>query len=174
MRILTNLIQAIAIVVLIAAALLLVIDPRLRSLVAEDLALINPLGKSSQGEATTTQSPPPSSKGKETPKESPKGPPKVTDNGYAIAPQCALWPVEGIDLYYSPADPTTICVQAPGSAVEAGSPLPSGAEMPPNCDTAPDGVVYCIAGERLTADTLRGFFDRGELQTPHEPKGNGG
>ena len=55
MRILTNLIQAIAIVVLIAAALLLVIDPRLRSLVAEDLALINPLGKSSQGEATITQ-----------------------------------------------------------------------------------------------------------------------
>jgi hypothetical protein len=169
MSIVTKLLQFIAIVVLVLAMFLLVIDPRLRSLVVEDLSLLTPWAKSSEGEtttpSTTTQGSSKSGKAKDS---------KVTENGYSISPECALWPVEGSDLYYSPVDPSIICVQAPDSPVQAGSPLPPGAEMPPNCDVAPDSVVYCVPGGQLTADTLKAFYDRGELQTPHEPKGTGG
>ena len=167
MSIVTKLLQFIAIVVLVLAMFLLLIDPRLRSLVVEDLSLLTPWAKSSEGEATTTTTQGSSKPGKA--KDS-----KVTENGYVIAPECALWPVEGLDLYYSPVDPSILCVQAPDSPVQAGSPLPQGAEMPPNCDVAPDSVVYCVPGGQLTADTLKAFYDRGELQTPHEPKGTGG
>jgi hypothetical protein len=168
MRIASYLLQFLAIVVLVLAILLLVVDPRLRGLVVEDLSLFTPWAKSSEGEATTTQTQGSSQPGKA------KDSSKVTENGYSISPECALWPVEGTDLYYSPADPATICVQAPNSPVQAGSSLSPGEEMPPNCDVAPDSTVYCLPGEQLTADTLRAFYDRGELQTPHETKGTRG
>jgi len=166
MRTITNLLQALAVVVLVLATLLMVFDPRLRSLVVQDLSLLNPWTKSSEEGGSTTQGSSQSGKAKQ-------GSPTVTETGYTIAPGCALWSVEGLDLYYSPSDPETICVQAPGNPVQAGTRLPSGVEMPPNCDIAPDSVVYCIADGQLTADTLRAFYDRGELQTPHEPKGDG-
>ena len=171
MSIVTKLLQFIAIVVLVLAMFLLVIDPRLRSLVVEDLSLLTPWAKSSEG-GTTTPSSPSTTQGSS--KSGKAKDAKVTENGYIIAPECALWPVEGLDLYYSPVDPSILCVQAPDSSVQAGSPLPPGAEMPPNCDAAPDSVVYCVSGGQLTSDTLKAFYDRGELQTPHEPKGTGG
>ncbi len=109
----------------------------------------------------------------ESPKESPTGSipsersPTVTPSGYVIAPGCALWQVEyTFDLYYSPTRPTTICVQPPGSP-DAGTPVDaSQASLPPNCAVSPDGVVYCLAGGQLSTATLRGFYERGELQTP--------
>jgi len=168
MRTVANLLQALSVVVLILAALLMVFDPRLRNLVVEDLSLLNPWAKSSEGEGTTS-----TARGSSQSDTAKQGAPTVTEGGYAIAAGCALWSVEGRDLYYSPSDPEIICVQAPGSLIQVGSPLLAGAEMPPNCDVAPDLVVYCVAGEQLTADTLRAFYDRGELQTPHEPRGNG-
>jgi hypothetical protein len=170
MRIIINLLQALAIVVVVLAMWLLVTDPRLRSLVVEDLSVLNPWAKSSEGAAggtTTGQGSSQSGKAKQ-------GSPTVTASGYTIAPGCALWPVEGLNLYYSPAEPANICAQAPGSPIQAGSPLPSGAEMPPNCDVAPDSVVYCVVDGQLSADTLQAFFDRGELQTPRESKVGGG
>ena len=170
MSILTKLLQFIAIIVLVLAMFLLVIDPRLRSLVVEDLSLLTPWAKSSEGETTTTPST--TTQGSSKPGKAKDS--KVTENGYRISPECALWPVEGLNLYYSPVDPSILCVQAPDSNVQAGSPLPSGAEMPPNCDVAPDSVVYCLPEGQLTSDTLKAFYDRGELQTPHEPKGTGG
>jgi hypothetical protein len=172
MSIVTKLLQYLAIVVLVLAILLLVIDPRLRSLVVEDLSLLTPWAKSSEG-GTTPPTTTTTTQGSSQPGKA-KGSPKVTENGYTIAPECALWPVEGSDLYYSPVDPSIVCVQAPDSPVKAGASLPPGTEMPPNCDVAPDSVVYCLTGGQLTADTLKAFYDRGELQTPHEPKGTGG
>lgn len=169
MRLIVNLLQGLAIVVLVLAILLLAIDPRLRSLVVEDLSLLNPLAKSSEGTGGTTTAQGSSQSGK-----SKQGSPTVTESGYTIASGCALWPVEGLGLYYSPADTATICVQAPGSPIQAGSPLPSGAKMPPNCDVAPDSVVYCVVDGELSAETLNAFFDRGELQTPRESKAGGG
>jgi hypothetical protein len=41
MRIITKVLQALAVVVLLLAVVLLVMDPRLRSLVVEDLSLVN-------------------------------------------------------------------------------------------------------------------------------------
>ncbi len=165
MRTIANLLQALAVVVLVLATLLMVFDPRLRSLVVQDLSLLNPWAKSSESAGASSTARDSSQPG--TAKESS---PTITESGYTIAPGCALWSVEGLDLYYSPAEPGTICVQAPGGSVQAGSPLFSAADMPPNCDAAPDSVVYCVVGEQLTADTLRAFYDRGELQTPHEPR----
>jgi hypothetical protein len=47
--------------------------------------------------------------------------------------------------------------------------------VPLNCAVAPDSAIYCLtAGERLTADILKAFYDRGELQTPKEPRGEDG
>ena len=169
MRTVANLLQALAVVVLVLATLLMVFEPRLRDLVVEDLSLLNPWAKSSQGGVAT-----PNGQGSSGSGKAKEGSPTVTESGYTIAPGCALWSVEGLDLYYSPSNPGIICVQTPGSPIQAGSPLPSGAEMPPNCDVAPDSVVYCVVGEQLTADTLRAFYDRGELQAPHEPRGDGG
>lgn len=162
MRIIVSLLQVLAIVVLVLATFLLVIDPRLRSLAIEDLSLLIPGAQSPKGESTTTQ-------GSSRPDKAGQGPPTVTESGYTIASGCALWSVEGFDLYYSPADPTTICVQPPGSPTQTGSPPTSGtAQVPPNCAVAPDGVVYCLVGGQLTPDTLRVFYERGELQTPRE------
>ncbi len=167
MKILTNLLQVLAIVALLLAAVLLVIDPRLRSLVVEDLSLVNPWAKSSEGEATTAQGSSQSDKAKQ-------GSPTVTESDYTIASGCALWPVEGIGLYYSPSDPATVCVQGPGGPIQAGHPLPSEAEMPLNCDVAPDSVVYCVVDGQLSADTLTALYNRGELQTPRESEGDRG
>jgi hypothetical protein len=167
MRIIINLLQALAIVVLLLAVVLLVMDSRLRSLVVEDLSLVIPWAKSSEGEATPPQ-------GSSQSGKTEQGSPTITESGYTIASGCALWPVEGLGLYYSPSDPATVCVQAPGSPIRAGYPLPSGAEMPLNCDVAPDSVVYCVVDGQLSADTLTAFYDRGELQTPREPNGDRG
>jgi hypothetical protein len=169
MRTVVNLLQALAVVVLVLATLLMVFDPRLRDLIVEDLSLLNPWAKSSEGGVATSTAQGSSGSGRTK-----EGSPSVTEDGYTIAPGCALWSVEGLDLYYSPSDPGIICVQAPGSPIHAGSPLPSGAKMPPNCDIAPDLVVYCVVREQLTADILRAFYDRGELQAPHEPRRDGG
>lgn len=169
MRIITGLLQFLAIAALVLGIFLLVVDPRLRGLVVEDLSLVVPWAKSSEGEATTA-----ATQGSSHSSKTGQGTPTVTESGYTIASGCALWTVEGVDLYYSPADPTTICVQAPGSTIKAGSPLPPGAEMPLNCAAAPDSVVYCVADGQLSADTVAAFFERGELQTPRESKGNGG
>ena len=97
--------------------------------------------------------------------------PTVTPSGYVIAPGCAMWEVEfTYDLYYSVTHPTTICVQPPGSPY-AGIPVDTTqAQLPPNCAVSPDGVVYCLAGGVLTPDTLRAFYERGELQTPRAPR----
>lgn len=86
----------------------------------------------------------------------------VTEGGYTVSPRCALWSVEGFDLYYSPTDTASVCVQPPDSPVLPGSSSP----VPPNCAVAPDSVVYCLIGGQLTADTLAAFYYRGELQTP--------
>jgi hypothetical protein len=97
--------------------------------------------------------------------------PTTTASGYTIAPRCALWSVEGLDLYYSPADPATICAQPPGSRVQAGSrATPGTTKLSDNCATAPDGTVYCRVEGQLSADTLEAFYNRGELQTPREPQ----
>jgi hypothetical protein len=167
MRIVANLLQALAVVVLLLAAVLLVMDPRLRSLVVEDLSFVISWSRSSEGEATTT-------KGSSQSGRTEQGSPTITESGYTIASGCALWPVEGLGLYYSPSDPATVCVQAPGSPIRAGNPLPAGAEMPLNCDVAPDSVVYCVVDGQLSADTLVAFYNRGELQTPRELEGEGG
>jgi hypothetical protein len=167
MRIITKVLQALAVVVLLLAVVMLVMDPRLRSIVVEDLSLVNLWAKSSEGEATPSEGPSQSGKTEQ-------GSPTITESGYTIASGCALWPVEGLGLYYSPSDPATVCVQAPGSPIQAGHHLPSGAEMPLNCDVAPDSVVYCVVDDQLSADTLAAFYNRGELQTPREPEGDGG
>lgn len=100
--------------------------------------------------------------------------PTVTQSGYTIVPRCALWTAEGLDLYFSPVDPETICVEPPGSTVQAGPPLTlRTAQLPPNCAVGPDSAVYCLTGGQLTPNTLRAFYDRGELQTP-KAKGGGG
>jgi hypothetical protein len=168
MRIITGLLQFLAIAALVLGTFLLVVDPRLRGLVVEDLSLVVPWTKSSEGESTTAN------QGSSHSSKTGQGSPTVTESGYTISSGCALWTVEGLDLYYSPADPTALCVQAPGSTIKAGSPLPPGAEMPFNCAVAPDSVVYCLADGPLSADTLAAFYERGELQTPRESKGNGG
>jgi hypothetical protein len=167
MRIITKVLQSLAVVVLLLAVVLLVMDPRLRNIVVEDLSLVNLWAKSSEGEATPSEGPSQSGKNEQ-------GSPTITESGYTIASGCALWPVEGLGLYYSPSDPATVCVQAPGSPIQAGQHLPSGAEMPLNCDVAPDSVVYCVVDDQLSADALAAFYNRGELQTPREPEGDGG
>jgi hypothetical protein len=167
MRIITKVLQSLAVVVLLLAVVLLVMDPRLRNIVVEDLSLVNLWAKSSEGEATPSEGPSQSGKTEQ-------GSPTITESGYTIASGCALWPVEGLGLYYSPSDPATVCVQAPGSPIQAGYHLPSGAEMPLNCDVAPDSVVYCVVDDQLSADALAAFYNRGELQTPREPEGDGG
>lgn len=169
MRIVSGLLQALAAIVLVAAVLLLVFDPRIRDLVVEDASALNPLAQISGGGESTVAAQGPSQFGKGK-----QGQPSYTESGHAVASGCALWTVEGLDLYYSPVDPSTICVQAPGNPTEAGTRLPLGAEAPPNCDVSPDSVVYCIVGDRLTAETLKAFFDRGELQAPHVPRGDAG
>src|SRR4051794_2503376 len=116
MRIIINLLQVLAIVVLVLAIWLLVMDPRLRSLVVEDLSLLNPWPKSSEGAAGG----PPTAQGTSQSGKAKQGSPTVTASGYTIAPGCALWPVEGVNLYYSPAEPANICTQAPGSPIQAG------------------------------------------------------
>ena len=98
--------------------------------------------------------------------------PTVTQSGYTIFPRCALWSAEGLDLYYSPADPQTICVQPPGSSVQSGPPPTiRTTQLPPNCAVGPDSAVYCLAGGQLAPDTLALFYNRGELQTPQMPRG---
>ena len=174
MRIISGLLQAIAIAVLVLGILLLVIDPRLRSLVKEDLSLLVPWAKSSEEGGATTSQQASQSQPASQPGKAKQEPPTVTANGYTIAPGCALWSVEGLDLYYSPADPATICVQPPDSPVQAGPSIASGAQTPPNCAVAPDSVVYCLTEGQLSADTLAAFFNQGELQTPRETGGGGG
>jgi len=127
----------------------------------------SPTTSSSPGAAEMSSS-------KETPRASGTTPressPIVTSDGYVVATRCALWSVEGFDLYYSPADPSTVCVQPPDSTVRAEAPHTSrSAQMPLNCAVAPDSAVYCLIGGQLTRDTLKAFYDRGELQTPKVP-----
>jgi hypothetical protein len=123
---------------------------------------------SSTDAARTSSSKKPSQLSGTTPEESS---PIVTQAGYIVAPRCALWSVEALDLYYSPADPSAICVQPPDSPVRNGSqPTPRSAQMPLNCAVAPDSAVYCLVGGQLTADTLKTLYERGELQTPKESR----
>jgi hypothetical protein len=91
MRIITKVLQALAVVVLLLAVVLLVMDPRLRSLVVEDLSLVNLWAKSSGGKATPSEGPSQSGKTEQ-------GSPTITESGYTIASGCALWPVEGLGL----------------------------------------------------------------------------
>lgn len=99
--------------------------------------------------------------------------PTVTPSGYVIAPGCALWEVEGyFDLFYYPLRPTTICVQPPGSPQAGKQVTADQASLPTNCAVSPDGVVYCIVGGVLTPDTLRVFYERGELQSPRVSGGS--
>jgi hypothetical protein len=114
-------------------------------------------------ETTDSQEEEPSGSSPATSKEPP---PIVTAGGYTVGARCALWSVGGFDLYYYPIDPAAVCVQPPGSSVQAGTRPASTAEIPPNCAVAPDAVVYCIIGGRLSAETLRLFYNRGELETP--------
>ncbi len=168
MRVVTRLLQILAICVLALGAFLLAIDPRLRDLAVQDLSLL--IGGEKLGEGRS-----PADQGSSQSSKAGGGSPTITESGYTIAPGCALWSVEGLDLYYSPADPATVCVQPPGSPIEAGSSATPGAtQLPPNCAVAPDLVVYCLVGGQLSADTLRALYDWGELQTPREPGGGGG
>ena len=57
MRIITKVLQSLAVVVLLLAVVLLVMDPRLRNIVVEDLSLVNLWAKSSEGEATPSEGP---------------------------------------------------------------------------------------------------------------------
>ncbi|MBV9454892.1 MAG: hypothetical protein JOZ19_12370 [Rubrobacter sp.] len=126
-------------------------------------------------EATSTESTKESSSGSSNQPALSERTPTVTPSGYVIAPGCALWEVEGyFDLFYYPLRPTTICVQPPGSP-QAGTQVTSDqAPLPPNCAVSPDGVVYCIVGGILTPDTLRVFYERGELQSPRISGGSQG
>ena len=93
--------------------------------------------------------------------------PTVTQAGYTIFPRCALYPVEGLELYYSPANPTAICVQPPDIPVQTTNvPTIRDTQLPPNCAVAPDSAVYCVIGGQLSADTLRALYNQGLLQTP--------
>ena len=166
MRLVTGLLRALVVAALALGVFLLATDPQLRSLAGEDLSSLISGTESSRGGSTTTASNP--SSASKAPKS--ESSPTVTASGYTIAPRCALWTVEGLDLYYSPADPATICVQPPDSPIQSGSTPASGAaQLPPNCALAPDGVVYCVADKLLSPDTLGVFYGRGELQTPREP-----
>jgi hypothetical protein len=163
MRVIRGVLTAIVFVVLAMGVYLLVIDPRLRSLVEEDLSAMIPKTESPKAGGGPTTAP---NEGRRS---------VVAANGSTISSECALWTVEGVDLYYSPADPATICVQTPGSSVQAGSRYsPETMQLPPNCSVAPDSVVYCRAEGELGADTLQAFYNSGELNTPREPgKGAG-
>jgi hypothetical protein len=181
MRIIRGMLTIIGILALAVGTILLVGDPRLRDLVAEDLALplyaVEALLKGgSLSDSAGFAGPPPEKTGESSnaggsTRSSPqsKAPPTVTAGGYTIASGCGLWTVEGVDLYYSPTEPKTICVQPPGNPTQAGSQYtPGSTQLPPNCDVSPDSVVYCVIEGELSADTLRAFYDRGELNTPRE------
>ena len=165
MRVIAVLLQVLAVVALTVGALLLVIDPRLLNLVEEDLSVVaHGIKSSDEGGAPSPKPDKPSQPDKAT-----TGSPTVTAGGYSIAPDCALWSVEGLDLYYSPVRPTSVCVQPPGSPVQLGSQSSGIARIPPNCAIAPDSVTYCVVDGQLAADTLQAFYSRGELQTPRDP-----
>jgi hypothetical protein len=102
--------------------------------------------------------------------------PIVTQGGFTIIPGCALWTVDGYELYYSPVDPTTICVQPPSRPFQAGSTPPTSrtAQVPPNCAFAPDSTLYCFVGGQLTTALITGLYDQGKLQTPKEETKGGG
>ena len=165
MRIIIVLLQTLAVVVLVLGALLLVVDPRLRDLAVEDLSLLVPGTKSSEGKKSTST--------KETPQpgKAEQGPPTITPSGYSIASGCALLSAEGLNLYYNPVDPPSICAQPPGSSVQPGTRPSGAAQLPPNCAISPDSVTYCVVDGQLSADALQAFYDRGELQAPHESPG---
>jgi hypothetical protein len=165
MRIIAVLLQTLAVVVLVLGALLLAVDPRLRDLVVEDLSLLVPGTKSSEGKKST------STKDTTQQGKAERGPPTITPSGYSIAPGCAAWSPEGLNLYYNPIDPTSICATPPGSSVQPGTRPSGAAQLPPNCAISPDSVTYCVVDGQLSADTLQAFYDRGELQAPHEPPG---
>ncbi len=164
MRMITGLLQYLAVAVLAVGAFLLVIDPRLLDLVEQDLFQLTqgtlPGGKSATSQPGKGGSNPTGEEGNSPDKNSPV----TTESGYTISRRCVLWSVEGFDLYYSPVNPAAVCVQPPGSGTPAGSPfIPGTTQMPPNCATAPDGKIYCLAGGELVPDTLAGLYERGEL-----------
>ncbi len=127
-------------------------------------------GATTNGGSTTEVAETPDSQeegpSRSSPAASEEPPPIVTAGGYTVGARCALWSVGGFDLYYYPIDPAAVCVQPPGSSVQAGTRPTSAAEIPPNCAVAPDAVVYCTIGGQLSAETLRLFYNRGELETP--------
>ncbi|MBV9454393.1 MAG: hypothetical protein JOZ19_09785 [Rubrobacter sp.] len=167
MRIIVVLLQTLAVVVLVLGALLLLVDPRLRDLAVEDLSLLVPGTKSSSDEGKK------STPTKETPQQdkAEQGPPTITPSGYSIASGCALWTAEGLNLYYNPVDPTSICALPPGSSIQPGTQASGAVQLPPNCAISPDSVTYCVVDGQLSADTLQAFYNRGELQAPHESPG---
>ena len=165
MRIITGLLQVLAIVVLAIGAFLFVIDPRLLDLVEQDLSQLTqgtlPGGKSAASQPVKDGSNP-TGEGESNPSD--KNSSITTENGYTISRRCVLWSVEGLDLYYSPVNPAAVCAQPPGSDTPAGSPfVPGNMQMPANCAAAPDGKIYCLAGGELTPDILAGLYGRGEL-----------
>ena len=165
MRIIVVLLQTLAVVVLVLGALLLLVDPRLRDLAVEDLSLLVPGTQASEGKKSTPTTPT-----QETPQQdkAEQGPPTITPSGYSIASGCALWTAEGLNLYYNPIDPTSMCAQPPGSSIQPGTRPSAAAQLPPNCAISPDSVTYCVVDGELSADTLQAFYNRGELQAPHE------
>ena len=166
MSLIGRLLQALAILVLAVVVVLLVYDPRLRELAVQDLSLLTQVTKSS--DSSTSSSQPEKTKPGPTGEKgasSDQSSPVTTESGYTISRRCALWSAEGLDLYYSPIEPTTICVQPPGSDVQPGTQAVPGdnTQIPPNCAFAPDGRVYCLAEGQLSADTLQGLYERGQL-----------
>src|ERR687885_614134 len=54
--------------------------------------------------------------------------------------------------------------ESPKESSSEASNQPALGERTPT--VTPDGVVYCIVGGVLSPDTLRAFYERGELQSP--------
>ena len=161
MRMITGLLQFLAVAVLAVGVFLLAIDPRLQDLVEQDLSQLTQ-GSLPGGKSSTSKGGSNPTGGEGSPSD--KNAPVTTENGYTISRRCVLWSVEGLDLYYSPVNPLAVCVQPPGSGTQAGSPfVPGNTQMPANCATAPDGKIYCLAGGQLSPDTLASLYGQGKL-----------
>lgn len=164
MKVIIGLLQILCIAGLAVSAFLLATDPRLLNLVEQDLSQVIqgtlPGGKSTSSQPGKSGSGPTEGEGN----SSDKSAPVTTESGYTISRRCALWSVEGFDLYYSPVEPATLCAQPPGSGTKAGSLFaPGSTPISENCAFAPDGKIYCLAGGTLSTDTLGGLYARGEL-----------
>jgi len=113
-----------------------------------------------------------------------KTPPLVgsaENGGFIVYEECSRFRTSGIDLYYDPANDSTICVAAPGGTAYAGQPYkPHVNSVPDNCAVIPeesvvppdqrpesgiafDQRVYCASVPQLNNDALQGLYERGQL-----------